>query len=95
MTQSPTFGSPPANEAVLPNELIDGIGEAVASPGDSFARSAAIYQIVLEIFRTMEWVHCADGQDEELSSLRGLVAEAQAHQVRMGRGRLRSVSSPS
>ena len=92
MTQLPTVGSPPGNGAELPNDLVDGIGEAVASPGDSFARSAAILQIVLEIFQTMEWVHCADGQDEELSSLRGLVAEAQAHHVRMGRGRLRSVS---
>lgn len=95
MTQLPTIGSPPENEAELSNELIDGIGEAVASPADSFARSAAILQIVLEIFQTMEWVHCTDGQDEELSSLRGLVSEAQAHQVRMGRGRLRSVSGPT
>jgi len=95
MTQLPTVGFPPENDAELPNDLVDAIGEAVASPADSFARSAAIYRIVLEIFQTMEWLHCADGQDEELSSLRGLVSEAQAHQVRMGRGRLRSVAGPT
>jgi hypothetical protein len=64
-------------------DLIDGIAEAVASPPDPHARSAAICSLVREIYETMEWLHGTDVQHEELASLRQVVAAAQGHQQRM------------
>lgn len=67
----------------LSGVLIDEISEAVASPPDAHARSAAICSLVREIYETMEWLHGPGSQNAELISLGRVVAEAQEHQRRM------------
>jgi len=67
----------------LSPELIDGLGEAVASPSDAHSRSAAICSLVREMYETMEWLHSSDPDNHELHSLRLLVDEAEQHQMRM------------
>lgn len=67
----------------LTGVLIDEISEAVVSPPDAHARSAAICSLIREVYESMEWLHGADAQNEELASLSRVVAEAQAHQQRM------------
>jgi hypothetical protein len=70
--------------------LVDEISEAVASPPDAHARSAAISSLVREVYETMEWLHGADTENEELASLRRVVHAAQEHQKRMSALRDRS-----
>jgi hypothetical protein len=67
----------------LTGVLIDEISEAVALPPDAHARSAAICSLVREVYETMEWLHGEGVDNEELGSLRRVVAEAQEHQKRM------------
>lgn len=69
----------------LSGDLIDGIAEAVASPPDPAARSTAICSLVREVYETLEWLHGAGVQNEELASLGRLLQEAQAHQQRMSK----------
>ena len=68
----------------LPATLIDELAEAVASSPDPHARSLAIWRITEEILETLQWLHGFDSDHAELASLRRLVEEARAHQVRMG-----------
>ena len=83
-TFSSKFQVPPSHSFdILSSDLIDGIAEAVASPPDPHARSAAICSLVREIYETMEWLHGSDTSHVELASLRQVVAEAQRHQERM------------
>ena len=67
----------------LTGDLIDGIAEAVASPPDPSARADAISSLVREVYETMEWLHGAGVQNEELASLNRVLQEAQAHRQRM------------
>jgi hypothetical protein len=78
---------------ILTSDLVDGIAEAVASPPDPHARSAAICSLVREIYETMEWLHGKDTSHVELASLRLVVAEAQRHQERMSALRDSATSS--
>ena len=78
----------------LTGDLIDGIAEAVASPPDPSARADAIASLVREVYETMEWLHGAGVQNEELSSLSRLVNEAQAHQQRMSKLRTEGDRAP-
>ena len=78
----------------LTGDLIDGIAEAVASPPDPSARADAISSLVREVYETMEWLHGAGVQNEELTSLSRLVTEAQAHQQRMSSLRVEGGRTP-
>jgi len=80
---------------ILTSDLIDGIAEAVASPPDPHARSAAICSLVREVYETMEWLHGSDTSHVELASLRQVVAEAEQHQARMSALRDSATSPPA
>jgi hypothetical protein len=69
--------------AVLGGEVIDALAEAVLSPPDPLARAVAIGNVVRELYDTLQWLHGADGGNEEVRSLLRVVEEAQQHQLRM------------
>jgi len=66
-------------------ELLDGIAEAVTLPPDPHARSAAIGFLIREMYECLDWLHGSRAHEDELQSLRRVVAEAQQHQERMSR----------
>ncbi len=76
----------------LSTDFIDGISEAIAWSPDPPARSAAICDMIYEVYETAVWLHGGNEQDRELASLRKLVSAAQAHQQRMGISRADEVA---
>jgi hypothetical protein len=66
-------------------ELLDGIAEAVTLPPDPHARSAAIGVLIREMYECLDWLHGSRAHEDELTSLRRVVAEAQQHEERMSR----------
>jgi len=85
MTALDTYAGPTgsASYGMLPSELIDGIAEAVASRPDLASRSDVVCSLVQEIFETVKWVHGADLQQDEVSSLAQVMAAAHEHSLRM------------
>lgn len=67
----------------LTGQLVDGITDVVATPGNPYARAAVISGLIGEICATVEWLHGTNTQHEELASLHRVLAEAQQHQTRM------------
>jgi len=71
----------------LAGELLDSLVEAVMHRPDARVRSDVISSLVQEMCAAVEWLHGSDAlndaADQELVSLRRVVAAAQDHQERM------------
>jgi hypothetical protein len=73
----------------LSAELVDEITEILLDPD---TRPAAICRLVGAICETVEWLHGSGAADDEIVSLRRVVAEAQRHQERMVAAQARRVA---
>jgi hypothetical protein len=85
-TDSASVGST-GSQIQLAGELLDALVEAVMHWPDARVRSAVISSLVQEMCAAVEWLHGSDAlnnaADQELVSLRRVVAAAQDHQERM------------
>jgi hypothetical protein len=88
MTALSTINGSASAGALVPGELIDSLIESVVLPHNSLARSAAICDLLREMYAAVEWLHGTektpdDAVCQEVASLRQLVAAGQDHQTRM------------
>jgi hypothetical protein len=68
---------------VLPAEFIDSLASAIANSGDPHARACVAVSLLEEVYATVEWLDDLVVSPIELSSLRQVLSETQAHRDRM------------
>ena len=66
----------------LPTQLLDMVAEAMISPADEVTRGAVAARLVREIHDSLAWLH-PDPSHPERASFQRVVAEVEAHQVRL------------